>query len=118
MKAKNMKKNSRKNAEKAVDLLKSVCENAHISHKDRCLEGYLFTKSNKDDELKVKRTLDNLAKVFDCKYSSHMAFSETPGSVDRALGIEGCTIYEHEFSPKRITDYKIYIKVKQDHRII
>ena len=118
MKAKNMKKNSRKNAEKAVDLLKSFCEDAHISHKDRYLEGYIHINYNKDDELKVKRTLDNLAKVFDCKYSSRMAFSETPGSEDRALGIEGCTICEYEFLPKRITDYKIYIKVKQDHRII
>jgi len=113
-----MKKNSRKNAEEAVDLLKTFCEDVHISHKDRCLESYIFIKSNKDDELKVKRTLDNLAKFFDCKYSSRMAFSETPCSEDRAIGIEGCTIYEHEFLPKRITDYKICIKVKQSYKVI
>ena len=118
MKAKNNERNPRKNAEKAVDLLKSFCEDAHISHKDRYLEGYIHINSNKDDELKVKRTLDNLAKLFDCKYSLHMAFSETPGSEDRTFGIEGCTIYEHEFLPKRITDYKIYIKVKQSHKVI
>ena len=118
MKAKNTRTNSKKDAEKAVAILKSFCENASVFHEKRYLEGYLSSNSNESDELRVKKTLDGLANVFGCKYFSSMVYCENPGSEDRSLGIEGCTVYEHEFLPKDITDYQIYISVRQSHRII